>query len=90
MTAKVDPVVDEIAEKHKVPAERVLLAWSKSKGITPVVASRSRDRIRSYFDAGDVKLSDDDIAKIEAAGAKGDEASRKNPWVRHFAGHSHV
>ncbi|KAF5391006.1 hypothetical protein D9757_004061 [Collybiopsis confluens] len=67
----VDVPVKEIAKKHNVAPEQVLLAWVNAKGAVCVTTSSKKDRLQRYLDAGDLKLSDAEIEAIEAAGALG-------------------
>ncbi|KAJ7782313.1 NADP-dependent oxidoreductase domain-containing protein [Mycena maculata] len=66
-----DAPVGEIAEGLGVSNEQVLLAWAKAKGAVVVTTSTKKERLQGYLDAGNLALTDDDIAAIDAAGAKG-------------------
>ncbi|KAF9067937.1 Aldo/keto reductase [Rhodocollybia butyracea] len=67
----VDRPVNEISERLNVAPEQVLLAWVKSKGAVAVTTSSKQDRLERYLAAGDISLTNEDIAAIDAAGAKG-------------------
>jgi len=62
--------VNAIAERLDVKPEEVLLAWVKSKGAIILTTSTKKERLEAYLAAGDVELTDDDIAAIEKAGEK--------------------
>lgn len=67
----VDAPVNKIAKRENVAAEQVLLAWAKSKGVVVVTSSTKKDRLERYLDAGDLKLTDEDISAIDNAGSFG-------------------
>jgi len=71
-----DKPLNDISSRHKVAAEQVLLAWTKAKGTVVVTTSSKKGRLEGYLAAGDLKLSDDDIAAIDAAGLLGPSSSR--------------
>ncbi|KAJ7677950.1 Aldo/keto reductase [Mycena polygramma] len=66
-----DAPLAEIAEKHGVTTDQILLAWTKVKGAVVVTTSSKKSRLEGYLHAGDLVLSKSDIAAIDAAGAKG-------------------
>ena len=55
-------------EKGATPAQ-LALAWVRSRGddILPVIGARKRDQLKESLDALDLKLSADDLARIDAA-----------------------
>ena len=55
-------------EKGATPAQ-LALAWVRSRGddILPVIGARKRDQLKQSLDALDLKLSADDLARIDAA-----------------------
>ncbi|KAJ6616347.1 NADP-dependent oxidoreductase domain-containing protein [Mycena sp. CBHHK59/15] len=67
----VDAPVSEIADRLGVSMDQVLLAWTKAKGAVVVTTSSKKERLEGYLHAGDLKLTDADMAAIDAAGAKG-------------------
>lgn len=71
----VDKPVNAIAERLEVKPEEALLAWIKSKGAVTLTTSSKKERLEAYMAAGDVELTDEDIAAIERAGAKGPPSS---------------
>ncbi|GAA5974343.1 hypothetical protein JCM11641_006749 [Rhodosporidiobolus odoratus] len=58
-----DPVVLEIAEKHKVNPANVLICWQVARGVVVLPKSVSPERIRTNFE--DVQLSVEDVDKLE-------------------------
>ncbi|WWC62525.1 uncharacterized protein I303_105121 [Kwoniella dejecticola CBS 10117] len=68
--APVLKAVKKIAEDHEVPEERVLLAWTRAKGVIPVTSSSTKSRIESFIAAGDLRLSDEEVKTIDKAGYK--------------------
>ncbi|KAK7057826.1 Aldo-keto reductase [Favolaschia claudopus] len=61
----------EIATKYAVNSDQILIAWAKSKGAVVVTTSSKRWRLEGYLRAGDLVLSEEDIARLDAAGAQG-------------------
>ncbi|KAJ7505912.1 Aldo/keto reductase [Mycena galericulata] len=82
----VDAPVGKIAERLGVSNDQVLLAWTKAKGAVVVTTSSKKERLQGYLNAGDLALTDDDIAAIDAAGAKGAPLSPVNRFVRRLVG----
>ncbi|KAG6332901.1 hypothetical protein ID866_6188 [Astraeus odoratus] len=71
-----DKPLNEIAKRHGATNDQVLLAWVKAKGAVAVTSSSKRTRLQGYLAAGDIVLSEEDIAAIDAAGAL--EERRRN------------
>ncbi|KAF7304457.1 Aldo-keto reductase [Mycena chlorophos] len=67
----VDVPVKAIAARLGVTDDQVLLAWTKAKGAVVVTTSSKKERLLGYLNAGDLELTDADIAAIDAAGALG-------------------
>ncbi|KAJ7709039.1 NADP-dependent oxidoreductase domain-containing protein, partial [Mycena rosella] len=67
----VDAPLTAIAERLGVSNDQVLLAWTKAKGAVVVTTSSKKERLLGYLGAGDLVLTAEDIAAIDAAGAKG-------------------
>ncbi|KAJ6517496.1 Aldo/keto reductase [Mycena vitilis] len=67
----VDAPVHAIADRLGVTDDQVLLAWTKAKGAVVVTTSSKKERLLGYINAGELELTSDDIAAIDAAGAKG-------------------
>lgn len=59
------PVLQEIAKKHGVSAGQVSLAWIMEHGAVPIPKATSEAHIKDNFDAQDLVLDPDDIAKID-------------------------
>ncbi|KAG2066644.1 Aldo/keto reductase [Suillus decipiens] len=68
-----DKPLNEIAAKFSASPEQILLAWTKAKGAVVVTTSSKKTRLQSYLAAGDITLSLEDIAAIDAAGALGEK-----------------
>ena len=84
----VDEPVSRLAEKYKARPEQILLAWAKAKGwvigdlkaadfSTVVITSSSRkDRLEGYMRVGDIYLTPEQVAEIDAAGAAGQKGGK--------------
>ncbi|KAJ7489171.1 Aldo/keto reductase [Mycena latifolia] len=66
-----DAPLAAIAERLAATPDQILLAWTKAKGAIVVTTSSKRTRLEGYLAAGDLALTKEDIAAIDAAGAKG-------------------
>lgn len=68
-----DKTVADIAEKHSVSPNQVLIRWSVQKGWVPLPKSDDPERIRTNADIYGFQLSGEDMAAIDALdeGAKG-------------------
>lgn len=80
----VEPVLEELAAKHKVSTAAVLLRYTQQKGYLPITTTSKVDRMFDAINAveyGDrkasVTLTEADIKAIDEAGAKW---SRRNFW----------
>ncbi len=61
-----DPVMVGIGEEHGVTAVQIALAYLLQKGNTAVIPRSSRpDRVTSNLEAADVRLTDDQMARID-------------------------
>jgi D-xylose reductase len=58
------PVVGEIAERMAATPAQVVLAWAMQRGTNPIAKSSSADRLRENLGAGDLTLSEKDMAAI--------------------------
>ncbi len=58
-----------IAQEHDATVAQVVIAWVFSRGndIIPLIGARRRDRLQEALGALDLHLSDNDLARIEAA-----------------------
>jgi len=81
----VDKPVSKIADRLGVAPEQVLLAWIKSKGAIILTTSSKKDRLERYMGVGDFDLTEEDVAAIEKAGAKGPGFSRFRKYVKPVA-----
>jgi 2,5-diketo-D-gluconate reductase B len=61
-----DPVLAEIAQRHGALPSQIALAWLLHRGIAVIPASSKRENMKSNFDAAAIKLSDEDVAEIDA------------------------
>ncbi|KAJ7480661.1 Aldo/keto reductase [Mycena latifolia] len=82
----VDAPVGAIAERLGVSNDQVLLAWTKAKGAVVVTTSSKKERLLGYLNAGDLALTSEDIAAIDAAGAKGAPLSPVKRFASRLAG----
>ncbi|KAL6298910.1 NADP-dependent oxidoreductase domain-containing protein [Sparassis latifolia] len=67
----VDAPVAAIAERLNTAPERILLAWARAKGTLVVTSSTKKERLEGYIAAGDLELTKEDVAAIDAAGLAG-------------------
>ncbi|KAI0330641.1 Aldo/keto reductase [Cubamyces sp. BRFM 1775] len=81
----VDKPVNDIAGRLNVKPEQVLLAWAKSKGVVVVTSSTKEERLEGYLAAADLALTADDVAAIDAAGAKGARRQKVRAFVNRVA-----
>ncbi|KAI0763567.1 Aldo/keto reductase [Trametes elegans] len=68
----VDKPVKAAAKRLNATPVQVLLAWVRSKGVAIVTTSSSKDHLKEYLEVADLpSLTDEEIAAIDEAGAKG-------------------
>ncbi|KAG1857001.1 NADP-dependent oxidoreductase domain-containing protein [Suillus subalutaceus] len=79
-----DAPLNEIATRLGATTDQVLLAWTKAKGAVIVTTSSKKTRLEGYQDAGDIELSKEDIAVIDAAGALGEKRITARIGLRKF------
>lgn len=60
-------VVEEVAKERGVSMATIATAWCLSKGVCPIVGLNSKDRIDEAVKAVKFVLSEEEIAKLEAA-----------------------
>lgn len=60
-----DEVIKEIADKHNATPAQIALAWNMNRGVVVIPKSMNKERIQQNFEALDIQLDEDDIAKIE-------------------------
>jgi len=59
-------VVKELAEKHSKTPAQIVLAWNIARGVRVLPKSITKSHIDENLGALEVKLSQDDISKIDA------------------------
>lgn len=59
-----DPILGEVAAKHQATVAQVVIAWHLALGNVVIPKSVTESRIVENFAALDVKLDDEDLAKI--------------------------
>ncbi|PZX47827.1 aldo/keto reductase [Algoriphagus chordae] len=64
----VDPVVKEIADKHKVGAGQVLIAWSIARDIAVIPKSVHQERIIGNLASANINLDDHDMMELRDIG----------------------
>ncbi|KAG6809711.1 hypothetical protein H0H92_015046 [Tricholoma furcatifolium] len=68
----VDAPINAIVKRLGITPNQVIFAWVKAKGVVIVTTSSRKERLEEYLAVGDLPpLSDEDIAAIDEAGAKG-------------------
>ncbi|EGN97556.1 hypothetical protein SERLA73DRAFT_184304 [Serpula lacrymans var. lacrymans S7.3] len=80
-----DKPLSELASKFGATPDQVLLAWVKAKGAVAVTTSSKKARLQGYLAAGDISLSEEDIAAIDAAGARGEKQTNAKITLRKLA-----
>ncbi|KAJ7256805.1 Aldo/keto reductase [Mycena haematopus] len=82
----VDAPVAAAAKRLGITPTQVILLWVKSKGVVIVTTSSSKAHLEEYIAVGDLPpLTDDEVAAIDAAGAKGPPSAIMKPGRRPFA-----
>lgn len=61
-------VVKDIADTHNKSAAQIALRWDIQEGILPVTSGENPEHIREDLDLFDFKLTNDDMARLEAIG----------------------
>lgn len=68
----VDVVVNAAAERIGATPNQVIFSWVRSKGVSIVTTTRSKERLQEYLAVEDLPpLTAEEIAAIDDAGAKG-------------------
>lgn len=70
-----DPVLAQIADKHRATVAQVALAWALQLGYAVIPSSTRRENLASNLLARDLKLDADDMAKIAALERNSREAN---------------
>ncbi|KZT70672.1 Aldo/keto reductase [Daedalea quercina L-15889] len=81
----VDKPLKAIASRLNTDPEQVLLAWAKFKGVVVVTTSTRKEHLEGYLAAGDLKLTNEDIAAIDAAGILGARRITARSYFRRAA-----
>ncbi|GBE84651.1 Aldo/keto reductase [Sparassis latifolia] len=81
----VDAPVEAISERLNAKPEQVLLAWAKAKGTVVVTSSTKKERMEGYMAAGELELTKEDIAAIDAAGIMGARRITARTYLRRAA-----
>lgn len=70
-----DPVLADIASKHKATVAQVSLAWAMQLGYAVIPSSTKRENLASNLLARDLRLDEDDMARIAELERNGREVS---------------
>ncbi|WP_207869143.1 2,5-didehydrogluconate reductase DkgB [Pseudomonas sp. 51_B] len=70
-----DPVLADIASKHKATVAQVALAWAMQLGYAVIPSSTKRENLASNLLARDLRLDEDDMARITELERNGREVS---------------
>ena len=70
-----DPVLAEIAAKHKASVAQVALAWALQLGYAVIPSSTKRENLQSNLRAQQLTLDADDMARIEGLERNGREVN---------------
>ena len=62
---KIVGAVEQVAKEKGVPMAAVATAWCLQKGVNPIVGISSKERVDQAIDATKIKLSDDEIKRLE-------------------------
>jgi aryl-alcohol dehydrogenase-like predicted oxidoreductase len=73
--------IEEIAREKKCTAAQLALAWVLAQGedIAPIPGTKRRKYLEQNLDAANIKLSKDDLARIDRAAPKGAAAGMRYP-----------
>ncbi|MGY6268194.1 2,5-didehydrogluconate reductase DkgB [Achromobacter denitrificans] len=70
-----DPVIGQIAQRHDATPAQVVLAWALQLGYAVIPSSTRRENLASNLLAQQLRLTDDDMARIAALERNGREVS---------------
>lgn len=70
-----DPVLSEIAARHKKSVVQVILRWDLQRGVVAIPGSSNPDHIRENISIFDFSLTDDEMARISAL-----DRNEKHDW----------
>ncbi|EIW74244.1 Aldo keto reductase [Coniophora puteana RWD-64-598 SS2] len=80
-----DAPLRELSTKFGATPDQILLAWVKAKGAVAVTTSSKKARLQGYLAAGDIALSQDDVAAIDKAGAIGEQRDKAKGTLHKLA-----
>ncbi len=60
-----NPILVEVAQKNHCSVQQVCLAYLMSRGAIPIPKASSREHLQANWESQEVKLSEENIAKIE-------------------------
>lgn len=75
-----DPVIVDIANKHKKSPAQVIIRWHMQRGVIVIPKSVHKERIESNFDVFDFTLSEEEMNQIKAI----DKNQRSGPNPDNF------
>ena len=76
-----DPRVGAVAERHDRTPAQVLLRWCVQRGIIVIPKSTKRERLEENMGLFDFKLTDDDMAELDALDETGGtDLARERRW----------
>jgi len=61
-----EPVLDAIGAERGLSPAAVVVAWNASRGVVPIPSSTAESHVVSNLAAGSVRLTDEEIARIDA------------------------
>ena len=70
-----DPVINDIAQRHGATPAQVALAWALGQGYSVIPSSTKRENLAGNLLARDLRLTDEDMARIAALERNGREVS---------------
>ena len=79
-----DPTLRAVADKHGATPAQVVLAWHRALGLVVIPKSVTPARIVENFASLDVRLDDDDVARI--SGLNRDERTGPDPATMTYEG----
>ncbi|MCW8335650.1 2,5-didehydrogluconate reductase DkgB [Vibrio paucivorans] len=70
-----DEVINEIAQQRNASAAQVALAWAMQKGFAVIPSSTKRENQKSNLESLNLRLNDEEMAKIDALECNGREVN---------------
>ncbi|MGI9419390.1 MAG: aldo/keto reductase [Geminicoccaceae bacterium] len=65
-----DPTLQAIGDAHGKTAAQIAIAWLVQKDIAAIPMSRNRERARANLESGEIRLSDEEMRRIDAIGRR--------------------